>query len=228
MTVLRPRLRRGRRSRRTLAVLSPLLAALATPAAADIATEWRDLQARCGAAVVRGAALDLSGLRERAPDVAYNRRVTDGTRSYVAPGVATVGGRLVPRIFEAPDGALRMRLIEHRTRPGTRAICEITARRTLTRAEADALLAAFRDMRASGLAVGGWEARALRSDATVTREGMVTTEPNARGCPVIAQMTLRAGEGQIRSSVSEMAGAPGCGGPSLLERTPRRIPGEDT
>ncbi|WP_109565645.1 hypothetical protein [Jannaschia seohaensis] len=201
---------------------------LATPASADLATEWRDLQARCGAAIVRGAALDLSGLRERAPDFAYNRDVTDGTRRYVAPGAATVGGRLVPRNFEAPDGALRMRLIEHRTRPGTRAICEIVPRRALSREEADTLLAAYREMKRAALEQGGWQETPLRSDATVTREGMVTTAPNARDCPVIAQITVRAAEGDVRSSVSEMAGAPDCGGPSLLDRPAPPAPeGED-
>ncbi|TFL18993.1 hypothetical protein [Jannaschia formosa] len=197
-------------------------------AAADLTSEWRDLQARCGAAVARGAALDLSGLRERAPDFAYNRDVTDGTRRYLAPGAATVGGRLVPRNFEAPDGALRLRLIEYRTRPGTRAICEIVPRRALTGDEARTLLDAYRDMMRAALAQGDWQRADLRSDATVIREGMTATEPNARACPVIASVTVRPAEGDFRSSVSEMAGAPECGGASLLDRPAPRRPGEDT
>lgn len=184
------------------------------------------MHARCGAAVVRGAALDLSGLRERAPDFVTSRRVTDGNRRYVAPGAATVVGRLIPRNFERDDGVLRMRLIEHRTQPGTRAICEIVPRRDLSPAEADVLLDAFRAMKASALAQGGWQDRPLTSDETVTREGMTTLEPNARGCPVIAQITVR--DDSVRSSVSEMAGAPDCGGPSLLDHLARPRPGEDT
>ena len=182
---------------------------IASPATADVATEWRDLQARCGAAIVRGAALDLSGLRERAPAFAYNRNVTDGTRRYVAPGAATVGGRLVPRVFEAPDGALRMRLIEHRTRPGTRAICEIEARRPLTPAQSDALRGAWDEMQAAALAQGGWAEKPVTSDATVTREAMTTTAPNARGCPVVASLTLRRGEIVYRDD--EVIGRPGSG-----------------
>ena len=200
---------------------------IATPAAADIAAEWRDLQARCGAAVARGAGLDLSGLREAAPEFTYDRRVTDGTRRYLAPNAATVGGRIVPRVFERPEGALRLRLIEHPTRPGTRAICEVVPRGALDPNAAGALLDAFRAMKGSALEQGGWQDKTLRSDATVTREGMVTTAPNVRGCPVIAQITVRADQGDVRSSVSEMAGAPGCGGPSLLAR-PAPARGEDT
>jgi hypothetical protein len=177
---------------------------------------------------VRGAALDLSGLRERAPDFTVDRRVTDGNRSYVAPGAATVGGRIVPRNFEAPDGALRLRLIEYQTRPGTRAICEIIPRRTLTRSETDAVLAAHREMQAAALDQGGWEEADLRSNAITLREGMTTTDPNARACPVIASLTLRPADGSFRSAVSEMAGAPGCGGPSLLTHLARPAPGEDT
>jgi hypothetical protein len=210
-------------------VLAAMLtsAPLAAPAAADIAAEWRDLQARCGGAVARGAELDLSGLRERAPDFVTTRRpLGDGIVLY-APEAATVGGRIVPRVFDRPEGALRLRLIEHATRPGTRAICEVVPGRDLTRAEADTLLGAYRAMERTALEEGGWEDRPLASDATVTRDGMVTAAPNARGCPVIAQITVRAARGEVRSSVSEMAGAPGCGGPSLLEHLARPAPGED-
>ena len=203
----------------------------ASPAAADLAAEWADLQARCGQAVSLGAPLDVAGLESRAPTITYNRRVTDGTRRYVAPGAATVSGRVVPRgIWARADGRLEMRVIEMKTRPGTRTICEIVPRRdgpALTAEEMERLTEGYGTMRGRAIAGGAWTDAALRSDAQTRRLGMEMIAANPRGCPIIASLTVTPEDGYVRSAVSEKAGVPECGGASLVTRAKTRE-GSDT
>ncbi|MGB3406891.1 MAG: hypothetical protein WBA67_05295, partial [Jannaschia sp.] len=159
------------------------------------------------------------------------RRVTDGTRRYVAPGAATVSGRVVPRGIWARDGGqLEMRVIEMKTRPGTRTICEIIPRRdgpVLTANEMDRLTEGYEAMRSRAIATGEWQDADLRSDVQTRRLGMDMIAANPRGCTVIASLTVTAGVGYLRSAVSEKAGAPECGGASLVTR-PKTRTGSDT
>ncbi|GIT92830.1 hypothetical protein JANAI62_32880 [Jannaschia pagri] len=182
-------------------------------------TEWRDLQARCGQAVAGASAIDLSGLEERAPTLTYNRRLTDGTRRYIGQGVARVGTTAPRGVWGRPGGSLELRVIEMKTRPGTRTICEIIPRRGgpgLTAAQMELLRDAYGDMRDRAVATGAWTAVTLRSDDRTRRMGMELHQPNARECSVIASLTVEPATGYFRSAVSEKADVPTCGGPSLL------------
>ncbi|MEL6586226.1 MAG: hypothetical protein AAFY65_09165 [Pseudomonadota bacterium] len=200
-----------------------MIVALATPAAADIASEWNDLQARCGKAVAGASALDLSDLEERVPTFTYNRNLTDGTRRYLGQGVARIGTTAPRGVWGWPNGVLELRVIEMKTRPGTRTICEIIPRRggqTVQNADIDRLKDAYRDMRDRAVETGAWVFVDLRSDARVQRLGMELAQPNGRACPVIASLTLDRTNGYFRSAISEKAGAPHCGGASLVVRPP--------
>lgn len=197
-----------------------LTACLAFPATADPLMEWRDLQARCGQAVAGASVLDLSGLEERAPTVTYNRNLTDGTRRYIGQGVARAGNTAPRGVWGQQGGALELRVIEMKTQPGTRMICEIIPRRGgpgLSRAQMDLLQDGYRDMRDRAVATGAWMPVTLRSDTRTQRMGMELHSPNARGCPVIASLSVEPSAGYFRSAVSEKAGIPTCGGASLIK-----------
>ena len=215
----------------------------ATPVTASgLAAEWRDLHDRCAAAVTAAAPLDTTGLRPLAPatltePVATNlstptrdRRLprralidADDGRPFVGTNATDPGnlgtpprgpldpdppravaitrfdrapariGRAAPAEWGAPGGRLRLRVIEYPARPGTRAICEVTTRPGIRVAVSDAapIRTAF---------------DALPAPAT----------PNPRGCPVVTGYKHHPATGILRTSVSEGAGDPTCGGASLI------------
>ena len=214
----------------------------ATPVTASgLAAEWRDLHDRCAAAVTAAAPLDTTGLRPLAPATLTEPVATDlSTRDRRLPRRAPIAlededrpfvgtdardpgnlgvpprdltdpepgsdlritrfdrapariGRAAPAEWGAPGGRLRLRVIEYPARPGTRAICEVTTRPGIRVAVSDAapIRTAF---------------DALPAPAT----------PNPRGCPVVTGYKHHPATGILRTSVSEGAGDPTCGGASLI------------
>ncbi|MEM8848902.1 MAG: hypothetical protein AAGE03_02595 [Pseudomonadota bacterium] len=192
----------------------------AIPAAADPIADWRDLQARCGTAMERGAALDLTGLEGRRPGMRPQQQRRIGNSTVTTRGPARARTTTVPTgVWSHPTGWFQLRLIEYPTASGRRAICEVVRRGNapaLTQAEIDALLAAFADIRDRALATGRWEDAELRAEPPVTRLGIARLRPNPRGCPVIASLTIDPSRDYVRSSVSETAEDLTCGGASLF------------
>ncbi|MEM7488303.1 MAG: hypothetical protein AAF390_04170 [Pseudomonadota bacterium] len=195
-------------------------ALLATAATADPIADWRDLQARCGAAMERGAPLDVAGLEGRRPDVRPDRTRTIGNRTVTSRGPARARTTAIATGTWAHRlGHFQMRLIEYPTASGTRAICEVVPRRNappLTDAQTRALRAAFGEMRAAAIASGRWRDAGLDADPPVLREGIRRIRPNPRRCPVIASLTIDPSRDYVRSSVSETAEDLTCGGPSMF------------
>ncbi len=166
---------------------------------------WQDLQDRCTAAVLSGDALNVAGLEDRLPDVFYDVVPDDlffGPRvelKFTAPGRRTVP----TGVWGTRDGPFELWLTEYPTAAGFRAICEVRAARgtTIAPAEIAALRSAFETVDAA--------------ERTVSRADLIAYrmhEENARGCPVVTSFSTQPG---LRSTVSEAAGRPDCGGPSL-------------
>ena len=165
--------------------------------------DWQDLQDRCATAVLNGEKLDVADLDDRLPDIFFDVIESDllGPRGEVK--FSALGGRTVPTgVWGTDGGAFELWLIEYPTRAGFRAICEVRqARGEMIERE---------DVAALRAAVGEVDAEEI----DVSREGLTAfrlTDENARGCPVVTSFSAGAA---LRSSVSEAAGAPDCGGPS--------------
>ncbi|MEM9349539.1 MAG: hypothetical protein AAGA47_04710 [Pseudomonadota bacterium] len=182
--------------------------------ASALQAEWEDLHTRCFEAVTTGERLNLAGLEDRLPS--FEARIVEdpvlGQRTEFH--VLRSGGRTVPvGIWGPPGGALEMRLLEYPTRAGFRAICEVRAARIgaplIQQPHIDALRATFE---ATAMARGD-EPLELRRPLRMTA---YTVDPaNPRDCAVVASFSTGE-DGYLRSSVSEAAGAPDCGGPSLV------------
>ena len=203
------------RGRCSLTAIAAALTVLATEVTATT-DEWRNLHARCDAALTRVAALDTDGLIQRPPTLIPNYVDQPPFGRRVEYDVLRLSARTVPTgIWTHPGGRFEMTLIEYPTRPGTRAICEVQVAHgapDLTDAEAAAILAAFRDTRAARIDAGAFAP--LQTETEGKRAAMVSTEPNPRGCPVVASVSR--GDGFFRSSVAERAGTSACGGASLM------------
>lgn len=197
--------------RQVLATIS-VLAALSTPASAatdtvtvSITGAWQDLQDRCMVAVLSGEKLNVAGLQGRLPNVFYDVIEDDlffggrVERQFTAPGKRTVP----TGVWGTAGGPFELWLTEYPTRAGFRAICEVREARgtDVPAQEIAALQAAFDTV----------EGEAVQ----VAREGLTAyrlTPENPRGCPVVTSISTRSA---FRSTVSEAAGHPDCGGPSL-------------
>ncbi|MEO0772121.1 MAG: hypothetical protein AAFZ04_02955 [Pseudomonadota bacterium] len=191
---------------------------LALPAMAATG-DWQDLQDRCEVAVLNGEKLNVAGLDDRLPDILFDVVESDLLGPRVEVEFSALGGRTVPTgVWGTEDGAFELWLIEYPTRAGFRAICEVRQARGVTIGE---------------------EAMAQLSDSFdqvdaekiyVQRDGLTAyrlSEENARGCVVVTSLSTHS---RVRSSVSEAADAPECGGPSLASGviTPHGIlPGGD-
>ena len=187
----------------------------AAPGAA-LEAEWRDLHSRCAAAVLAGARLDVQGLEDRLPNFQFDITEDEnfGSRIDIDP-LGTPGGRTIPTgVWGAQEGRLEMWLIEYPTRVGFRAICEVRPGRgaaTVTLPEAmllqDVFVETAEQAGLSAIKVSNPGLRAFRF-----------AQSNPRGCSVVSSMSAKSGRLDLRSSVSELAGAPNCGGPSLASR----------
>ena len=166
---------------------------------------WQDLRDRCADAVLSGEMLNVAGLDARLPDFFFDVVEDDlffGPRielSFTAPGRRTVP----TGVWGTDGGPFELWLTEYPTRAGFRAICEVRGAPGTALAAEDiaAVRAAFQAVDAD--------------EQTVSREGLTAfrlTEKNARGCPVVTSFSTRS---EFRSTVSEAAGHPDCGGPSL-------------
>lgn len=187
-----------------LSVLSfGLLFALATTAYATPA-EWQDLQDRCATAVLAGEKLNVDGLEDRLPDFLFDVVEDELLGPRVEPDFAGPGGRTVPTgVWGTQGGSFELWLIEYPTRAGFRAICEVREARGTVMSEGSVAM------------INETFAEQDAPRIEVTRPGLSAfrlTEANARGCPVVTSFSSRGG---LRSTVSEAAGAPHCGGPSL-------------
>lgn len=208
---------RNRRHVRSALQVASLAALCAGTASAGSVADWRDLHARCGQAVSGGTALDTGGLQQRPPTLAYNRRLSDGRRTYLAPG--PVGAAVPKGIWAHEGGQFELRLIEYPTQPGTRTICEVIVRRgtpPLSSSETLDIEAEFTAMQQRAIVSGRWQNAELRNSETTRRMGITQVSPNPRGCPVIASLTIDPARDVLRSAVSEQAGVPSCGGLSLF------------
>ena len=120
------------------------------------------------------------------------------------PTPLRTSARQVPAgIWARPGGRFELHLLEYKTRPGTRAICEVFVARSAAALDDDEARAIFAAFDAA-------------HDVDVddpTRMVATLSEANPRGCKVLASVTRR--KDYFRSSVAEAAGRPGCGGPSL-------------
>jgi len=193
-------------------LLAYLTVTLLVGQAAALEAEWADLFERCDEAVANGDHLNVAGLEERLPNFtgALIEQEPYGYRLELEP--TGPGGRALPSgIWADEGGRLEMWLLEYPTRAGFRAICEVRNGRGavgVTEAEASTLRDLF-----------------LERSKTAQRYEVATDNPriaafqfeehNARGCPIITSFSADAESGYLRSSVSEAAGAPNCGGPSL-------------
>ncbi|MEM8848903.1 MAG: hypothetical protein AAGE03_02600 [Pseudomonadota bacterium] len=186
-----------------------LLMLLGSPALA-VTEEWRDLYGRCERAILDDVPIDGRDLRQRPPPFLIDDAVNPLLGRFTVLDPLRTSLNIVPAgIWLHPDGRFEMRVLEFPTRPGTRAICEIIPARLapdLTTREAAAILAAFR--------ARDW-ARFDTIRAEPTRDIRRAAEPNGRGCPVVTSVTWE--DGFFRSTISEGAGVPSCGGLSLYE-----------
>ncbi|MEL7281894.1 MAG: hypothetical protein AAFY35_17155 [Pseudomonadota bacterium] len=185
-----------------LAILG--LSALFSAPALAVTAEWQDLQDRCAAAVLNGERLNVAGLEDRLPDFLFDLVEDDLLGPRVEPKFSGPGGRTVPTgVWGKAGGAFELWLIEYPTQAGFRAICEVRQARGVSLDQAD--LAQVTD-------------RFAQTDAqeiTVSTEGLRAfrlIDENARGCPVVTSLATHS---KLRSSVSEAAAVPHCGGPSL-------------
>ncbi|MEL7012967.1 MAG: hypothetical protein AAFO72_06770 [Pseudomonadota bacterium] len=198
--------------RHALATIS-VVAALGAPAFAEtsdvsdpVTGAWQDLQDRCMAAVLSGKKLNVAGLQNRRPNVFYDVIEDDlffggrVERQYIAPNKRTVP----IGVWGTAEGRFELWLTEYPTRAGFRAICEVRQARgtdDVSSEEIAALQTAF---------------DAVEGDAMqVAREGLTAyrlTPENPRGCPVVTSISTQYA---FRSTVSETADDPDCGGPSL-------------
>ena len=189
-----------------------VVTALSTQAQA-LSAEWEDLHGRCFDAVTAGERLDLSGLEDRLPS--FEALIVEdpvlGER--VDLRVLRSGGRTVPvGIWGAPGGAFEMHLLEYPTRAGFRAICEVRTARVAGLKLDQSIGAALRDLFDDTAAERGDEPLVLRQPS---RMAAYRGDPaNPRECAVVTSFATDEG-GYLRSSVSEAAGTPDCGGPSL-------------
>ncbi|MEO0752498.1 MAG: hypothetical protein AAFY25_11920 [Pseudomonadota bacterium] len=180
-----------------------IFAALATPVWA-VTDEWQDLQDRCTEAVMAGEKLNVAGLEDRLPDFLFDLVEDDLLGPRVEPNFSGPGGRTVPTgVWGTDGGAFEMWLIEYPTQAGFRAICEVREARGGTLAHTDLayLTQVFARLDAEKINVSTQGLMAFRLSAE-----------NARGCPVVTSLSTHS---RLRSSVSEAAGVPECGGPSL-------------
>lgn len=188
---------------RGFATLCAVTMAFGAPALAD-ADAWSDLQKRCAKAVLHGERLDVSGLEDRLPDFLFDLVEDDLLGPRVEPKFSGPGGRTVPTgVWGVPDGAFELWLIEYPTQAGFRAICEVRTARgfNLDPETVAEVKTAFEREEADPI--------------HVSRAGLVAyrlTDENARGCAVVTSLST---DGKLRSTVSEAAGMPQCGGPSL-------------
>lgn len=180
-----------------------LFVILSTPAVA-VTEDWKDLQDRCATAVLSGERLNVAGLQDRLPDFLFDVVESDILGPRVELNFSGPTGRTVPTgVWGTQKGPFELWLIEYPTRAGFRAICEVRQARgaTLSSKDVAALKAAFET--ADGDAI------------EVSRAGLTAywlTKANPRGCPVVTRLSTQVG---LRSAVSEAAGVPTCGGPSL-------------
>ncbi len=188
--------------RHALAIIG-ISAGLTLPALA-VTGDWQDLQDRCEVAVLQGEKLNVAGLDDRLPDILFDVVESDLLGPRVEIEFSALGGRTVPTgVWGTEDGAFELWLIEYPTRAGFRAICEVRQARDVT-VDEEALAqlsASFDQMDAEKINVSREGLRAFRLSGE-----------NARGCPVVTSLSTHS---QFRSSVSEAAGVPECGGPSL-------------
>ncbi|MEM7734110.1 MAG: hypothetical protein AAF280_15190 [Pseudomonadota bacterium] len=178
-------------------------AGLALPAMAATG-DWQDLQDRCEVAVLNGEKLNVKGLDDRLPDILFDVVESDLLGPRVEVEFSALGGRTVPTgVWGAEDGAFELWLIEYPTQAGFRAICEVRQARGVTMDDVALaqLTASFDQVDAEKINVSRDGLRAFR-----------LSDENARGCPVVTSLSTHS---RVRSSVSEAAGAPDCGGPSL-------------
>lgn len=168
--------------------------------------DWHDLRERCEASVLTGEKLNLAGLEDRLPDVFFD--VVDDTDLLgprVELGFSGPRTRTVPTgVWGARGGAFELWLTEYPTRAGFRAICEVREARgyRVSQEETAALRDAFEaeQQGAESIAVSNENLTAFRLN-----------EGNPRGCPVVTSFSSET----LRATVSEAAGHPNCGGPSL-------------
>lgn len=194
---------------------------LATPALAsgDVVGEWRDLQTRCMDAVVAGAMLDVSGLEARDPPLIGEVVDQSPFGIRIEYDALRSSARTVPTgIWSLPNGRFEMQLLEYTTKPGIRALCEVSTGAdapALTESEAARIVAAFGEIRDSGVEAGTYVEETFETDGTTL--GMALAEPNPRECPVVITLTSDPAQDHFRSSAAERAGVPECGGPSLAK-----------
>lgn len=189
-----------------------MIAGLVAAQAGALEQEWSDLHGRCLSAVTQGERLNVAGLEDRLPNFTGDMIEQDpfGYRLEIEP--LGPGGRTLPAgVWAAEGGRLELWLLEYPTQAGFRAICEVRNGRgtaDVTEAEAAQLRARFLD-----------DVTSAAHEALVTDAPRMSAfrfaEVNPRGCPVVTSFSVDAAAGYFRSSVSEAAGAPDCGGPSL-------------
>ncbi|MEO0371263.1 MAG: hypothetical protein AAF231_07390 [Pseudomonadota bacterium] len=188
--------------RQAFAIIA-IFAALSLPATA-VTEDWQDLQDRCQAAVLHGEKLNVAGLDDRLPDILFDVVESDLLGPRVEIEFSALGGRTVPTgVWGTDGGSFELWLIEYPTRAGFRAICEVRQVRGVTMdQEALAQLAtSFEQVDAEKINVSRDGLKAFRLSGE-----------NARGCVVVTSLSTHS---RVRSSVSEAAGVPECGGPSV-------------
>jgi hypothetical protein len=155
-------------------------------------------------AVLQGKKLNVTGLEDRLPDIRFDVVEDELLGPRVELEFSGPGGRTIPTgVWGTEGGQFEIWLIEYPTRAGFRAICEVREARgtTVSREDIVALQQTF--------------ATTDAEEIDVSREGLTAfrlAAENPRGCPVVTSFSAHS---TLRSSVSEAAGAPDCGGPSL-------------